>query len=246
MIEWNYSSLAESYVDRPGYAEEAIAEMLRRAQVQCGDRVCDMGAGVGHMTIPLLQAGLRVDAVEPNREMRRLGRSRTTNWDGVNWFEATAEESGLDDLAYRLICFGSSFNVCDRARALQEAARILGPDGWFACAWNHRRLDQPIQVEIEGLIKSRLPDFAYGKRREDQTKVIEASGLFEPAAHFTRPVTHELDSEKWVNAWRSHATLERQAGDKFDGLIEEISDLVTSKPTIRVDYVTSFWMARKR
>ena len=49
-----------------------------------------------------------------------------------------AEES------YHMTTFGSSFNVCDRQKALLESKRILVKEGWFACMWNHRDLEDPI------------------------------------------------------------------------------------------------------
>ena len=51
---------------------------------------------------------------------------------------------------------GSSFGVVDRAATCREVARILEPQGWFACMWNHRDLDDPLQKEIESFIKASI------------------------------------------------------------------------------------------
>jgi hypothetical protein len=50
-----------------------------------------------------------------------------------------------------------------------------------------------------------------------------------------------------VTAWRSHATLARQAGDKFDMIIEEIKSFLieNSFPDLKIPYTTSAWVARK-
>ena len=79
--------------------------------------------------------------------------------------------------------------------------------------WNHRQLDDPIQSQIEAIIRVQVPSYGYGTRRQDQSEIIAASGLFDPAVHLSSSVIHEQSVDECVEAWRSHATLERQAGD---------------------------------
>ena len=53
---------------RPGYPEPAVRHVV--AQLPPRAVVLDLAAGTGKLTRPLLEAGLRVIAVEPVREMR--------------------------------------------------------------------------------------------------------------------------------------------------------------------------------
>src|SRR3954467_13422333 len=99
-VQWNYTQLASPYLNRPDYASPGIDEMLRRSGIGAGARACDVGAGWSHLTIPLLERGLRVDAVEPNDAMRALGRERTAVRSGVEWFEGTGEPAARPDEAY--------------------------------------------------------------------------------------------------------------------------------------------------
>lgn len=81
-----------------------------------------------------------------------------------------------------MVSFGSSFNVVERPAALREVKRIAVARGWFACRWNHRDLDDPLQKEVEATIVSLVPGYGYGVRREDQTAVIEAIQSRMPAS----------------------------------------------------------------
>jgi SAM-dependent methyltransferase len=244
--EWDYTALASAYVDRPDYSAPAIDEMLRTAGVSKGMRACDVGAGVGHLAIPLLERGIRVDAVEPNDAMRALGIERTGQYDEVRWFEGTGENTGRESRTYELVTFGSSFNVTDRPRALKEAHRILRPAGWFACMWNHRDLTDSLQAAVENVIRKHLPDYGYGVRREDQTEVIAASSLFHRPVQLEGTVVHTVSAESWANAWRSHATLQRQAGDKFARIVDDIIDYVAAHAVgqIEIPYTTRIWVAQ--
>lgn len=245
---WNYTRLAASYSKRPEYAPDGIDAMLETAGVAAGSRVCDVGAGTGHLTLALLQRNLMVQAVEPNDAMRAIGIARTQDFPAVTWDVGTGEDTGQATAAFDLVTFGSSFNVTDREKALVETVRILKPAGWFACMWNHRDLDDPLQARIEAAIAALIPEYAYGARREDQTAVIDCSGLFHPVRHIKVPVLHRIPTADWQEAWRSHATLQRQAGDRFEEVLAAIDGILAQvgQNELAIPYTTRIWLAQKR
>jgi ubiquinone/menaquinone biosynthesis C-methylase UbiE len=246
--EWDYTTLAEAYLKRPDYANTAIDSMLSIAGAEKGDKFCDVGAGVAHLTLMLASRSLDVVAVEPNDAMRANGIKRTEKLDNVRWHEGTGESTDQASQAFDMVTFGSSFNVCDRQQALIETARILKPRGWFACMWNHRQLEDPIQAQIEATIKALVSGYGYGTRREDQTAFIDASGLFGPVVHLDSRVIHEQTIEECIEAWRSHATLQRQAGAAFCDVVYTIESYLRSLdiPSIQIPYSTNIWVAQLR
>ena len=245
-LQWDYTELAKTYTLRPPYAPQAIDRII----AVCGQqkpRVADIGAGNAHLTVELLARGCVVDAVEPNDAMREIGIERTKD-QAVTWHVAVGEDTGLPSDAYDLVTFGSSFATTDRPLALRETARILRRQGWFTCIWNHRDLDDPLQSDIEAIIRSRIPGYGYGTRREDQAPVIEESGLFDELTVLREPILHKVPVADWLAAWRSHGILERQAGDQFDSILADIDNHVRSlgSDEIEVPYVTVGWIARVR
>ena len=189
---------------------------------------------------------MNVCAVEPNDAMRANGIRRTSEFGSVQWFEGVGEHTGMEEGKFDLITFGSSFNVCNRQEALVEAKRILKDGGWFACMWNHRDLNDPLQKEIEEVLKKEISDYNYGTRREDQTEVINQSGLFGEVVYVEGTVIHEILSEDFIEGWKSHGTVQRQSKDKFDLINNEIRKVVEAKDTeyIKVPYTTRIWMAQ--
>lgn len=246
--EWDYTNLADAYLKRPDYAQEAIDKMLAVAGVHAGDAVCDVGAGVAHLTLMLADKGLDITAVEPNDAMRANGIKRTEGYPNVKWFEGVGEHTGQPESKFKLVTFGSSFNVTNRQEALLEAQRILVKDGWFACMWNHRDLDDPVQHHIEEIIRTHVSGYSYGSRREDQTEVIRESGRFEEIQAFCEKVVHSVLVEDIIEGWKSHGTVYRQAKDSFDAIIDDIEKYVygLGKENIEVPYMTRVWMARVR
>lgn len=243
--EWDYTELASAYMKRPDYAGDAIDRMLAIAGAPAGAHICDVGAGTGHLTKLLLDRGFMVTAVEPNDAMRALGQKVTVGRTAT-WVEGTGERTGQTDGSFPLVTFGSSFNTTDRQAALKETARILQAGGWFACMWNHRNLTETLQHEVEMIIRERVPAYGHGTRREDQTEVIDGSGLFGPVQRFEGSYVADVNVADYVEAWRSHATLQRQAGDKFFDVIEAIEHRLSDRQVLQVPYTTRGWMAPKR
>jgi ubiquinone/menaquinone biosynthesis C-methylase UbiE len=246
--EWDFTALADAYRKRADYADAAIDAMLAVMGARKGDKICDVGAGLAHLTLMLAARGMDVTAVEPNDAMRANGIKRTKELTNVRWHEGTGEQTGQPPQNFDIVTFGSSFNACDRSAALKETGRILKPRGWFVCLWNHRQFDDPIQMQIEAIIKARVRNYDYGSRREDQTAIINASGLFGRVVHLDSRVVHEQTIEDCVEAWRSHSTLQRQARAAFGDVVASIEEYLLSlkTPNIKVPYATNIWVAQLR
>ncbi len=244
--EWDYTELAKGYLKRPNYADQAIDEIISKAGVGFGARACDVGAGVGHLTLMLADRGLDVTAIEPNDAMRSLGKERTADRKNIHWFEGVGEDTGQPEHVFDLVTFGSSFNVTNHTRSLKETSRILKPNAWCAMMWNHRDLADPVQAKIEQIIQANIPGYTYGTRRQDQSEVISASGLFGPVHRIERSVIHYQNVDDVIEAWRSHGTLHRQAGDKFHQIVDRIEQMLRSETadSLAIPYTTRVWMAQ--
>jgi SAM-dependent methyltransferase len=247
--EWDYTDLAQAYLKRPLYAPAAIDALLECAGIRAPAPACDVGAGVAHLTLELLSRGLAVVAVEPNDAMRSLGQERTrARYPHAAWFEGTGEQTGQPAAAFALVTFGSSFNVTDRQKALRETVRILVPRGWFACMYNHRDLTDPLQQRIEDVIQRHIPEYHYGTRREDQTPAIDQSALFGRVQVLEGRVLHHQSRSDCLEAWRSHATLQRQAGPRFPDVVTSIEQVLAEHAgeNIEIPYTTRIWLAQAR
>ena len=246
--DWDYARLADAYVRRPGYAPAAIDAFLDLAAPCARRMVIDLGAGTGHLTAPLAERAANIVALEPNLAMRCHGVAKTSAYANVGWVIGRMEDTRLPAGHFSLATCGSSFGVADHGKTLREVARILEPGGWFACLWNYRDLDDPLQFAIEAHIKASIPGFQYGARRQDQTPIIGASGLFEGVHVLQSEILHRLPKTEWIEAWRSHATLHRQAGVQFESVVDGIAAIVNEVhgETVEIPYVTRVWMARLR
>ncbi|MGP1561107.1 MAG: class I SAM-dependent methyltransferase [Helicobacteraceae bacterium] len=251
--EWDYTKHAAFYSYRPNYSPKAIDLLCEWAfgggkGVKGSGSAADLGAGTANLTLMLLERGLKVSAVEPNDAMREIGIERTKGKDAT-WYKAGATETTLDDASFDLVTFGSSFNVVDRELALKETARILKPRGCFACMWNHRDLDDPIQETAQEVIKDLLPNYSGGVRREDQKPfLLTQRALFDEICFIEQDFYFRQSRENYIKAWQSvknpYWDLSTEEGRALFGKIAY--KLEHSLPLeFDIKYTTRMWMAKK-
>jgi ubiquinone/menaquinone biosynthesis C-methylase UbiE len=246
-VSWDYTQHASHYDKRADYSYDAIKNLLKAIGCTRSKPIADIGAGTGKLTKELLKHGLAVTSVEPNDAMRTIG-IQNTKGQSVTWSSGIGEATGLLARSVYAVFFGSSFNVVDQSLALSEVSRILVPEGWFACMWNHRNLDDPIQQRIESIIKSSIPTYSYGSRREDPTNIVNASGHFSATKSIGESFVWEMPKSDIIDAWKSHATLRRQAGSDsvFHRIIREVASYLDNLPEIiDVPYTTRIYFAQK-
>lgn len=239
---WDYSERAHTYDNRAEYGDKAVSDLLNKINCSSTKIVADIGAGTGKLTKHIIKTGVKVKAVEPNNNMSSYGKKNIVS-DKVDWIKGTGEKTNLSDNSVHAVLFGSSFNVVDQMLALQETKRILKKGGFFACMWNHRDTDNPIQKKIENIIKLNIPNYSYGLRREDPSKIINKSGFFGKVSKINESFEVEMKRETIIKAWKSHDTLYRQSGNKFDKIINEISEVIQND-SYMVPYSTNIWFAK--
>jgi ubiquinone/menaquinone biosynthesis C-methylase UbiE len=242
-IDWDYSRLAASYDLRPDYCAELVRGVLAELAIDAGSRLLDVGAGTGKLTRLLCETGATVIACEPNGQMRAIGAGKA-DCPGSRWLAARGQALPVGTASVDLVAYGSSFNVLPAAQALDECARVLRPGGHLLALWNHRDLDDPLQRDVEAVIHHHLPGFDYGRRRQDPAPVLAGHGGFAPAQSRQSRFVVELDARAWLQAWRSHATLQRQAGDRLDSIIDAIAALLAGRQWLQVPYHTRAWWAQ--
>jgi ubiquinone/menaquinone biosynthesis C-methylase UbiE len=240
--EWDYTERAHTYDNRADYSSKAIEHLLKQIGSSPDKPVADIGAGTGKLTKILLNNGLMVKAVEPNDNMRHYGIQNTKD-QNVVWSEGTGEQTGLEKCSVQAALFGSSFNVVDQQKTLNEVARVLMPNGWFCCMWNHRDVEDLTQKGIEKLIRSFIPQYDYGLRRQDPTPVIEENEYFSKVFKIEECFSVLMKKNEIISAWRSHDTLFRQSDGKFETIISSISDLLAADEYV-VPYYTRIWVSQ--
>jgi ubiquinone/menaquinone biosynthesis C-methylase UbiE len=118
--------MADAYAARPAYPNALISRLFELAGAAPAE-VLDVGAGIGHLSLPLAELGHRVTAVEPARAMLdRLEARADAAGLRLESLHATAENLPLPDASVDLGVIADALHFLDAHRAGSELARVLG------------------------------------------------------------------------------------------------------------------------
>ena len=108
------------------------SEVVRAIAPKTGERVVDLGAGMGSATVEAVRTGASVVAVDPAPSMRRILRLRRW-WPGrttVTVLDGAAESIPVADGSVdALWTVNTIHHWTDRAKASRELARVIRPGG---------------------------------------------------------------------------------------------------------------------
>jgi ubiquinone/menaquinone biosynthesis C-methylase UbiE len=128
---WVFNRMVDAYAARPPYPE-ALLDALHAA-VRGAQRVLDVGAGLGHVAIPLASRGLTVSAVEPAEAMlERLVARANREGVALSGVHAKAEALPWPSASFDLVVVADALHFIDVELAARELDRVLAPGAALA------------------------------------------------------------------------------------------------------------------
>jgi SAM-dependent methyltransferase len=238
-----FAGVAEAYDrGRPGYPPEVVTIAARELELHARDRVADLGAGTGKLTVALRDAGLDVVAVEPLDGMRaRLAAALP----GVEVLAATAEQLPLPDGSLAACFSADAFHWFDPDLTPAELHRVLRPRGGVALVWHLPgwETDPPAWwsalVELLKGLRTDHPGFVGEQGRDGFAR----HGGFEPFAHHTIRSTFATDREG-VLAYVQSISYVAGHSDR-DRVLAQVADIVRDVGPHESPVRTNLWITRR-
>jgi ubiquinone/menaquinone biosynthesis C-methylase UbiE len=127
-----FNRMASEYDARPAYPCELIDRLVEMAGAR-GQRVLDLGAGIGHIALPLAERGLEVVAVEPARAMLDVLEQQAQDRAlALRTEHAAAESLAFEASSFDLVVIADAIHFMDVERVSTQLRRVLAPRGVLA------------------------------------------------------------------------------------------------------------------
>ncbi|HVZ74615.1 MAG TPA: class I SAM-dependent methyltransferase [Polyangia bacterium] len=153
---WVFNKMADVYDARPPYPA-ALVDALAALAGPPGARVVDLGAGTGHLALPLAARGYAVTAIEPAREMLEALRAEAAARGlTIDARHATAEDLPLPARSADLVVVADALHFLDAQLAGEAIARVLVRGGALAVVTSWLG-DTPYMRAVEAVIHDSVP-----------------------------------------------------------------------------------------
>ncbi|MFD5433220.1 class I SAM-dependent methyltransferase [Kitasatospora sp. NPDC127067] len=149
---------------RPAYDPRLFALLSRRFSLDGSQRVLDLGAGSGALTLPLAPLLREVIAVDPEPAMLTEGRRLATRAGvtGIDWRLGSSDTLlAMDVGPVLLTVMGASFHWTDRERLLRDLDTLIEPGGAVVlatCGAQHDDLEPPHWLPVVEEVRRRHLD----------------------------------------------------------------------------------------
>lgn len=232
---------------RPSYPEGLFHLLASRTGPLLGKRVLDSGAGTGVASRQLIARGARVVALDPGIEMLARARRRTPSLPVV---VADAAALPLEPGSLDMVCFAQSWHWVDQRAGATEAARVLGPSGWWAAWWSHPWADSAAWFDrYFSLLERRCPGVSRHQRDIGGFgRAVTSSGAFGPVEHHVVPWQREVTVSEWLVELSSHSYVIALAPSERRALLGEVEGVLLEgfpDRAMSVPYETRVLLARR-
>jgi SAM-dependent methyltransferase len=219
-----FSGRVQAYLAyRPGFTREIITFLREHGALPEDAVVADVGAGTGMLAEIFLEAGHRVIAVEPNREMLQACRELARQRSALEVVEGSAEATTLPDASVDLIAVGRAMHWFDWPRAHQEFLRILRPDGWVLIATNgHRDSGAAVSNRLAEIFRKWRTDSVEADTRRDFNKRLQE---FLDTSTWQRTTLHHsmtVDFSTLLGYAESLSAIPRPGERGYEGMVAEL------------------------
>ena len=236
-----FRGLAQDYARvRPEYPEAALDATL--AGFDAAPVAADVGAGTGISARQLAARGVRVFALEPNSEMRAAAEPHAR----VEWSDATAEDTRLEDASCDIVVCAQAFHWFERKRALQEFHRILRPGGRMALIWTLRDSSDAFQPAYTRVLAGLQEPLA--RDREYVDTALQESPGFGGARKLEFPHLQRLTLEQLLGRARSASYFPPSGPDherRIAGLAQLHTESCDAEGRVDFRYRTLLWLAER-
>lgn len=212
-----FSDRAADYAKyRPSYPAAAISTILDGLGNPTQLVAADIGAGTGISARLLAEHGVHVLAIEPNTAMR----GAATPYPLVEFREATAEQTNLEDTSVDLVVCFQAFHWFNPSQTLPEFRRILKPSGRVALVWSERDETDEFTADYSCLIRT-TSDYHPAEKRRNSVKPFLTSSQFVHTRHHTFSSKQALDLPGLIGRARSTSYLPRE-GTAYQQLVSSL------------------------
>lgn len=142
-LGWTFDTVASTYEKlRPGYVRELYQTIFDYIPITSSSKVVEIGIGGGQATLPVLQTGCELTAIEYGANFSELCAEKFKDYPGFSVVTAKFEDVSLENMSYDLCYSASAFHWVPEEIGYPKVFALLKSGGAFARFANHPYRDK--------------------------------------------------------------------------------------------------------
>lgn len=226
--EYNYDKA------RPDYPDELFEDILRYIDLSENSNVLEIGIGTGQATLPFLNRGCNVTAIELGDKLAKNCHKKFSEFSNFNIINSDFITADLSENIFDLIYCATAFHWIPKDRGYAKIKSLLKPDGAVALFWNHQfvsNISDETNLASMSIYKKYRPDektpaeFDLSKCHE-QISELEKYG-FKNIKSRTYKRTRKLTSEEYISlikTYSDHNALPEKVQKSFEHDMKQAID----------------------
>lgn len=173
-LNWTFDTVAKTYEKlRPGYVDELYQTIFEYKPIDNTSRVVEVGIGGGQATLPILETGCDLLAVDYGENFCEICRKKFKEYPNFSAISGKFEDIDLGG-EYDLIYSASAFHWIPEEIGYKKVYDMLKCGGVFARFANHPFRDKG-KPELSAEMDRIYADYYYKYHNKEQEPLVEYS-----------------------------------------------------------------------
>ena len=236
-LEGTFDTVASVYEKfRPGYVEELYKEIFRYRLITEASKVVEIGIGGGQATLPFLQTGCELTAVEYGANFSELCKEKFREYPKFSVITGKFEETVLEKEFYDMVFSASAFHWVPEEIGYPKVFSMLKRGGCFARFANHPFRDKEkseLSQEIDRLYgeyyykfyhKEQKPLTEYSEEQARLRALVAKKYGFTDIRYFLFQRTRTFTAKEYITllgTYSDHIAIEETVRTEFFAKLEE-------------------------
>ncbi|MDD4796344.1 MAG: class I SAM-dependent methyltransferase [Eubacteriales bacterium] len=234
-LRWKFNEVPAVYDKwRPAYVPALYDDIAAYAGIGQRSRLLEVGIGTGQATLPFLQRGCVVTAVELGGELAAFTREKFRPYSNFTIQNTAFEDYDAADGSFDAVYSASAFHWIPEAIGYAKVYRLLKAGGTFARFANHPYKDkgnEPLHLAIQRVYEAYLPGAVLSPeysqdRAADRAAIAGKYGFADVTYKLYRRV-RRFDAQSYaqlISTYSDHRALGREKLAAFAGEIAAVID----------------------
>ncbi|MCM1135587.1 MAG: class I SAM-dependent methyltransferase [Clostridium sp.] len=239
-LGWTFDTVAAKYEKfRPGYTDDLYKTLFDYIDIDSSSNVVEVGIGGGQATLPILEKGCTLTAVEYGKNFSKLCRKKFEEYKNFSVITEKFENVSFADSQYDLVYSASAFHWIPEEVGYPKVYAMLKKGGAFARFANHphpAKGNPALSAEIEKLYSTYYYQYygkevksekEYSKEQAAQRAQIAVRYGFADSRYAMFYRTRTFSAEEYVEllgTYSDHIAVEEGIRTEFFSKIKEAID----------------------